>query len=71
MERKLRDPGKEGGKVAAHRQARAESGNHAADNCLQNTDPAFRQPELYVVCPQRGGKTAPEHTDDHHPVNAG
>ena len=57
--------------VTPHRQTGAESGNHAADNRLHNAYPAFRHSQLNVVSPQRGGKTAPEHADNHHTVDAG
>ena len=71
MQRELRNTGKERGQITAHRQAGAKPGNDTADHGLHNADAAFRHAQLNVVGPQRGRKTAAEHANDHHPVDAG
>lgn len=65
------DPGEKGRQITAHRQAGAKSGNNTASDGLDNADSATRHAQLNVICPQRGGKTAAEHADNHHSVDAG
>ncbi len=66
----LWDPGKEGRKVTAHRQARAKASNNAANNRLRDADAVLRHTQFHIISPQRSGKTAAEHADNHHAVDA-
>ena len=67
----MRDAGKKGRQITAHRQPRAEAGDDAARNGLKDAPAAPGQAQLDVVGPQGGGEAAAEHADDHHSVDAG
>ncbi|CSE79065.1 Uncharacterised protein [Shigella sonnei] len=71
MQRELRNAGKERRQVTAHCQTRAKTGDNAANNGLHNADTAARHAQFDIVGPQRCGKAAAKHAEDHHPVDAG
>src|SRR5690606_41412987 len=61
---------KESCEVAPHSQTCTRPVHNPACSRLQNANPAFRHSQFNVICPQCGGKTATEHADKHHSVDA-
>lgn len=57
--------------VTAHCQTCAKTGDNTANDGLHNADTAARHAQFDIVGPQRCGKTAAKHTEDHHSVDAG
>ncbi len=71
VQRELWNSGKERRQVTAHCQTCAKTGDNTANDGLHNADTAARHAQFDIVGPQRCGKTAAKHTEDHHSVDAG